>query len=96
MDLITHIVSNLSFIKANGADTITLGPLNPLKFLEIIHNSLTKHFKGQTSHQYIRRRNSHPAVARARIPMTAMGQYWVHSRSKEAPSRKTERTIMRK
>jgi len=48
MDLVTHIVSNLSFIKANGADTITLGLLNPLKFLEIIHNSLTKHFKGQT------------------------------------------------
>jgi hypothetical protein len=26
MQLIAHIVSNLSFVKAYGADTITLGP----------------------------------------------------------------------
>ena len=46
--------------------------------------------------QYIRLRNMAAAAVRVEMPIRAMGQNWDQSRSKEAPCRKTDRTMIRK
>ncbi len=44
-------------------------------------------------YQYSLFLNSTPAMARETTPIRAMGTYWVHSRSNDAPCRNTDLTI---